>query len=33
MIGAGAGDLHLAFIGAKIIVVCDHTHWKIFPRP
>lgn len=33
MLGPGAGDLHLAFVGAKIIVVCDHTHWKILPRP
>jgi hypothetical protein len=31
--GPGAGDLHLAFIGYKIIVVCDHTHWKLLPRP
>ena len=35
VIGAGtaAGDLYLAFVGEKIIVVCDYTHWKIFPRP
>jgi len=33
MAGPGQGDLHLAFIGAKFIVVCDHTHWKILPRP
>ena len=33
MVGPGQGDLHLAFIGAKFIVVCDHTHWKILPRP
>jgi hypothetical protein len=33
MLGPGVGDLHLAFIGTKIIVVCDHTYWKIFPRP
>lgn len=33
MIGPGSGDLHLAFIGSKLIVVCDHTHWKILPRP
>lgn len=31
--GPGTGDLHLAFIGYKIIVVCDHTHWKLLPRP
>lgn len=33
MVGPGPGDLHLAFVGTKIIVVCDHTHWKILPRP
>ncbi len=35
VVGAGTatGDLHLAFVGAKIIVVCDFTHWKLFPRP
>jgi hypothetical protein len=33
MVGPGAGDLHLAFVGSKVIVVCDHTHWKILPRP
>lgn len=33
MVGPGAGDLHLAFVGNKCIVVCDHTHWKILPRP
>lgn len=35
VIGAGtaAGDLHLAFVGTKIIVVCDYTHWKLYPRP
>ena len=31
--GPGTGDLHLAFVGYKIIVVCDHTHWKLLPRP
>lgn len=35
VIGAGqaAGDLHLAWVGSQIIVVCDYTHWRIFPRP
>jgi hypothetical protein len=33
MLGPGAGDLHLAFVGAKIIIVCDHTHWKLLSRP
>jgi hypothetical protein len=35
IVGAGqaTGALHVAFVGAKIIVVCDYTHWKIFPRP
>lgn len=31
--GQAAGELHLAFVGSQIIVVCDFTHWKIFPRP
>jgi len=35
VVGAGqaTGALHVAFVGTKIIVVCDYTHWKIFPRP
>jgi hypothetical protein len=33
LMGPGAGELHLAFVGYKIIVVCDHTHWKLLPRP
>jgi hypothetical protein len=32
-VGQATGDLHVAFVGAKIIVVCDYTHWKILPRP
>ena len=32
-VGQATGALHVAFVGAKIIVVCDYTHWKIFPRP
>lgn len=32
-VGQASGDLFLAFVGAKIIVVCDYTHWKILPRP
>lgn len=32
-VGQATGDLHVAFVGAKIVVVCDYTHWKIFPRP
>ena len=32
-VGQAAGDLYLAFVGAKIVVVCDCTHWKIIPRP
>lgn len=33
LMGPGTGELHLAFVGYKIIVVCDHTHWKLLPRP
>ncbi len=32
-VGLASGDLHLAFAGSKIVVVCDYAHWKIFPRP
>lgn len=32
-VGQSAGDLYLAFVGAKIVVVCDYTHWKILSRP
>jgi len=32
-VGLATGDLHLAFAGSKIVVVCDYTHWKVFPRP
>lgn len=32
-VGQAAGDLHLAFVGSQIVVVCDFTHWKILPRP
>jgi len=32
-LGQAAGDLHLAFVGARIVVVCDYSHWKILPRP
>ncbi|MEA3212672.1 MAG: hypothetical protein QOE70_5729 [Chthoniobacter sp.] len=31
--GQAAGDLYLAYVGTRIVVVCDFTHWKIFPRP
>lgn len=35
VVGAGqaASDLYVAFVGERIIVVCDYTHWKVFPRP
>ena len=32
-VGQATGDLHVAFAGTQIIVVCDHTHWKLFPSP
>lgn len=32
-LGQATGDLHLAFVGSQIIVVCDYTHWKVFPKP
>ena len=33
LIGSGSGDVQLAFVGGKIIVVCDYTHWKVLQRP
>ncbi|MEO6786636.1 MAG: hypothetical protein ABI318_10930 [Chthoniobacteraceae bacterium] len=32
-VGQATGDLHVAFAGSSIVVVCDYTHWKIFPKP
>jgi hypothetical protein len=32
-IGQAANDLYLAFVGTRIVIVCDYTHWKILPRP
>jgi hypothetical protein len=32
-VGQATGDLYLAFVGERIVVVCDYTHWKVFPRP
>lgn len=32
-LGQNANDLHLAYVGSQIVVVCDYTHWKIFPKP
>ncbi|MEO6739609.1 MAG: hypothetical protein ABIP20_05105 [Chthoniobacteraceae bacterium] len=32
-VGQASGDLHVAFAGSSIVVVCDHTHWKVFPKP
>jgi hypothetical protein len=31
-VGRASGDLHVAFVGAQIVVVCDHTHWKVLPK-
>lgn len=32
-VGQKSGDLHLAFVGSQIVVVCDYTHWKVLLRP
>lgn len=32
-VGQTSGDLHLAFVGTQILVVCDYTHWKLLPKP
>ena len=31
--GEKAGDQLLAYVGDKIIVLCNHSYWKLFPRP
>jgi len=31
--GKSVKDFYLAYAGAQIIVVCDHMHWKVFPKP
>ena len=31
--GKSGKDFYLAYAGAQIIVVCDHMHWKVFPKP
>jgi hypothetical protein len=32
-VGTNSGELHVAFAGQSILVVCDHAHWKIYPKP
>lgn len=32
-LGQSVSNVYVAFIGARIVVVCDDMHWKIFPRP
>jgi len=27
------GDIFLAYVGSKLIIVCDHNHWKVLPKP
>jgi len=31
--GRKSGDLFLAYIGEKIIIVCDRLHWKVLSKP
>ncbi len=31
--GKSTKDFHLAYAGTQIIVICDHAHWKVFPKP
>lgn len=32
-VGQATGSLRLAFVGDKILVICDDSAWKILPRP
>jgi len=32
-LGRSAGGLYLAYIGNQIVIVCNHSYWKIFSRP
>lgn len=32
-LGRSAGGLYLAYIGSEIVIVCNHSYWKIFPSP
>lgn len=31
--GAQSGEFYLAYVGGSMIVVCNHSYWKIFPTP
>jgi len=31
--GSTSGNLLLAYIGEKLIIVCDRNHWKVLPKP
>ena len=31
--GRRSGDILLAYVGEKLIVVCDRLHWKVLPKP
>ena len=31
--GKSTAQFHLAHVGNRIVVVCDATHWKVFPKP
>ena len=32
-LGRSVNGLYLAYVGSEIVVVCNHSYWKIFPRP
>ena len=32
-VGKMAGDVYLAFLGEKIVVLCNHSYWKVSARP
>ncbi len=31
--GRKSGDIFLAYVGEKLIIVCDRIHWKVLPKP
>lgn len=31
--GGSAAGITLAYIGARVLIVCDGDHWRLFPKP
>ncbi len=32
-VGKKSGDIFLAYVGEKLIIICDRIHWKVLPKP